>query len=61
MTIRKDGLTRRHYLAATGAVLTAGLGGLRLANGQAATIRQGYQPEMHHLLSTLHLQDVRYP
>lgn len=46
MTTRKDGLTRRHYLAATGAVLTAGIGGMRFANAQAATIRQGYQTNM---------------
>jgi ABC-type nitrate/sulfonate/bicarbonate transport system substrate-binding protein len=46
MTIRKDGLTRRQYIAATGAVLTAGIGGMRLASAQAATIRQGYQTNM---------------
>jgi ABC-type nitrate/sulfonate/bicarbonate transport system substrate-binding protein len=46
MTIRQDGLTRRQYLAATGAMLTAGLGGMRLANAQATTIRQGYQTNM---------------
>lgn len=36
------GLTRRHYLAAAGALLAAGLG--RPAEAQAlATIRQGFQ------------------
>ena len=46
MTIRKDGLTRRQYIAATGAALAAGLGGATLARAQAATIRQGYQTNM---------------
>jgi ABC-type nitrate/sulfonate/bicarbonate transport system substrate-binding protein len=39
-------MTRRQYIAATGAVLTAGIGGPRLARAQAATIRQGYQTNM---------------
>ena len=40
----KFGITRRHYLAATGAsVLAAGLGSTREAAAQAVTIRQGYQ------------------
>jgi len=46
MTIRQNGLTRRQYLAVTGAMLTAGLGGMRLASAQATTIRQGYQTNM---------------
>lgn len=46
MTIRQDGLTRRQYLAVTGAMLTAGLGGMRLAHAQTSTIRQGYQTNM---------------
>src|SRR3954453_16146056 len=42
MDHRQDGLTRRHYLAATGAgVLALGLG--PQAHAQGATIRQGYQ------------------
>src|SRR3954469_17436994 len=42
MDHRQDGLTRRHYLAATGAgVLALGLG--PQAHAQQATIRQGYQ------------------
>ena len=43
MTIKWDGLTRRHVLAATGATaLTAGFGGIAAAQA-ATTIRQGYQ------------------
>jgi NitT/TauT family transport system substrate-binding protein len=43
MTIKLDGLTRRHVLAATGATaLTAGFGGIAAAQA-ATTIRQGYQ------------------
>lgn len=46
MTIRKNGLTRRHALAATGAgVLAAGIG-LRPAAAQLAVVRQGYQTNM---------------
>ncbi len=41
-----DGLTRRHYLAATGAVLTASLAPIVPAFGQAVTLRQGYQTNM---------------
>jgi len=42
--MRKFGITRRQYLAATGAsVLVAGLGSTRSALAQAVTIRQGYQ------------------
>jgi sulfonate transport system substrate-binding protein len=45
MTILKSGLTRRHYLAATGAgVLAAGMG-LRPAFA-LETVRQGYQTNM---------------
>jgi NitT/TauT family transport system substrate-binding protein len=40
----KSGITRRQYLAATGAsVLAAGIGSTQSANAQAVTIRQGYQ------------------
>lgn len=43
MTIKRDGLTRRHVLAATGATaLTAGFGGIAAAQA-TTTIRQGYQ------------------
>jgi NitT/TauT family transport system substrate-binding protein len=43
MTTPRTGLTRRHYLAATGATaLTLGVGA-RPAAAQLATIRQGYQ------------------
>ena len=43
MTIKRNGLTRRQYLAATGAtVLTMGTGGIRPAAAET-TIRQGYQ------------------
>jgi NitT/TauT family transport system substrate-binding protein len=43
MTIKWDGLTRRHVLAATGATaLTAGFGGIAAAQA-GTTIRQGYQ------------------
>jgi len=46
MKIRHEGMTRRHYLAATGAaVLTAGLGQARPAFA-LETIRQGYQTNM---------------
>jgi ABC-type nitrate/sulfonate/bicarbonate transport system substrate-binding protein len=45
MNIRHDGMTRRQYLAASGAaVLSAGL--IRPAFAQGATIRQGYQTNM---------------
>jgi sulfonate transport system substrate-binding protein len=44
MTTTRTGLTRRQYLAASGAgALTLGLGFPRPAAAQAATIRQGYQ------------------
>jgi ABC-type nitrate/sulfonate/bicarbonate transport system substrate-binding protein len=46
MTNWKDGITRRHYLAATGAVLTAGFGNIVPAFAQAVTLRQGYQTNM---------------
>lgn len=46
MTKWKDGLTRRHYLAATGAVLTASLAPHVPAFAQGATVRQGYQTNM---------------
>ena len=46
MTKWKDGLTRRHYLAATGAVLTASLAPNVPAFAQAVTVRQGYQTNM---------------
>jgi NitT/TauT family transport system substrate-binding protein len=49
MTIRDHGMTRRHYLAATGATaLLASLASLasRDAAAQAVTIRQGYQTNM---------------
>ena len=43
MTTKRDGLTRRHVLAATGATaLTAGFGGIAAAQA-GTTIRQGYQ------------------
>ena len=46
MTILKNGLTRRHALAATGAgVLAAGLG-IKPASAALATVRQGYQTNM---------------
>src|SRR4029453_13336952 len=42
--MKKFAITRRHYLAATGAsVLAAGLGSTREAAAQAVPIRQGYQ------------------
>jgi NitT/TauT family transport system substrate-binding protein len=45
MSFRHDGMTRRQYLAASGAaVLGAGL--IRPAFAQGATIRQGYQTNM---------------
>ena len=46
MTKWNDGLTRRHYLAATGAVLTASLAPIVPAYAQAVTLRQGYQTNM---------------
>lgn len=46
MTKWNDGLTRRHYLAATGAVLTASLARIVPAHAQAVTLRQGYQTNM---------------
>jgi ABC-type nitrate/sulfonate/bicarbonate transport system substrate-binding protein len=46
MTTSKKGITRRHYLAATGAgVLAAGLG-VRPSLAAMATVRQGYQTNM---------------
>jgi ABC-type nitrate/sulfonate/bicarbonate transport system substrate-binding protein len=46
MTILKNGITRRHALAATGAgVLAAGMG-LRPASAALETVRQGYQTNM---------------
>ncbi len=46
MTTSKNGLTRRHYLAATGAgLLAAGLG-VRPSPAALATVRQGYQTNM---------------
>ena len=46
MANSNSGMTRRHYLAATGAgALVAGLG-LRPATAQQVTIRQGYQTNM---------------
>ena len=39
MTTRKEGLTRRHYLAATGAILTAGIGGMRIADALRRRLR----------------------
>lgn len=46
MSTTKNGMTRRHYLAATGAgVLAAGFG-LRPSRAEGATIRQGYQTNM---------------
>jgi len=42
MTIRQSGLTRRHYLAASGGLLLTGLGPTRRA-AALETIRQGYQ------------------
>lgn len=46
MTTSKNGMTRRHYLAATGAgVLAAGLG-VRPGLAAMATVRQGYQTNM---------------
>jgi len=45
MTVRNSGMTRRHYLAATGAgVLAAGLGVKPAA--ALETVRQGYQTNM---------------
>jgi ABC-type nitrate/sulfonate/bicarbonate transport system substrate-binding protein len=46
MTTRKDGLTRRQYITATGAAFAAGIGGMRFADAQTTTIRQGYQTNM---------------
>jgi NitT/TauT family transport system substrate-binding protein len=46
MTTSNKGMTRRHYLAASGAgVLAAGLG-MRPARAALATVRQGYQTNM---------------
>jgi sulfonate transport system substrate-binding protein len=46
MTVLKQGITRRHALAATGAgVLAAGMG-LEPASAAMATVRQGYQTNM---------------
>lgn len=46
MTVQKKAITRRHYLAATGAgVLAAGMG-MKPASAQMATVRQGYQTNM---------------
>ncbi len=46
MTTSKKGITRRHYLAASGAgVLAAGLG-MRPGHAALATVRQGYQTNM---------------
>jgi NitT/TauT family transport system substrate-binding protein len=46
MTKWNDGLTRRHYLAASGALLTATLAPTMPALAQAVTLRQGYQTNM---------------
>ncbi len=46
MTNWKDGLTRRDYLAASGALLAASLGPSSPAFAQAVTVRQGYQTNM---------------
>jgi ABC-type nitrate/sulfonate/bicarbonate transport system substrate-binding protein len=47
MSQKSLGMTRRQYLAATGAgVVAAGLGGMGGAFAQLATIRQGYQTNM---------------
>ena len=46
MRNRKDGLTRRHYLVATGAVLATGMAPIGPALAQAVTLRQGYQTNM---------------
>jgi NitT/TauT family transport system substrate-binding protein len=44
MAMKRDGLTRRHVLAATGAsALTAGFGGVVPVAAADVTIRQGYQ------------------
>jgi len=45
MTIKHTGMTRRQYLAATGALLAASFGGTRLAFA-LDPIRQGYQTNM---------------
>jgi ABC-type nitrate/sulfonate/bicarbonate transport system substrate-binding protein len=45
MTTRHDAITRRHYLAATGALLTSALVPVRSAHA-LETIRQGYQTNM---------------
>lgn len=45
MTIGPNRISRRHYLAAAGALLTAGLAGARPALAQTA-IRQGYQTNL---------------
>ena len=47
MSIVHLGMTRRHYLQATGAgLLVAGLGPVHSALAQMATVRQGYQTNM---------------
>jgi NitT/TauT family transport system substrate-binding protein len=46
MTKWNDGLTRRHYLAASGAMLTATLAPNVPAFAQTVTLRQGYQTNM---------------
>jgi ABC-type nitrate/sulfonate/bicarbonate transport systems, periplasmic components len=46
MTTTKKGITRRHYLAATGAGLVAAGLGVRPSMADAVTIRQGYQTNM---------------
>lgn len=47
MTKSNNGMTRRQYLAATGAgALVAGIGGFQPAVAQQVTIRQGYQTNM---------------
>ena len=43
MTSSRIGMTRRHYLAATGSGVLAAVLGARPASAQFATIRQGYQ------------------
>ena len=46
MTTQRNGLTRREYIVAAGAAVAAGIGGMRFADAQTATIRQGYQTNM---------------
>lgn len=45
MKLFNSKITRRHYLAATGAILTAGLAPMARAQGMA-TVRQGFQTNM---------------